>query len=219
MYDPNDYRAQRRMQRNQWRAQRQYYRAQRRYQRYQNPMRGAGIALFIIAIIFATSFKNIWGGWDNGPGWLAIFFFGLAFFTLFNTFSRFDRQGVTGGLYSFVWLVGLGICFWIGFWPWILIPVAASMVLSALVKPITAGMANAGFMAVPQDQQTYTPYTQPEQTEQPYTQPEQAEPGYQSYNQGYQGAPQTPRSSYNTAPKDENRQPQAPYPEHNQTLP
>lgn len=189
MYDPYNYD----------RAQRRYYRDRRRYYHYRNPLRGLGTGLFLIALVIAFALHDSLGG----IGFLPIFFVGLAFLSLFGSMSTLNRHGIYGGLNGFVWLLGLALCFWIGFWPWILLPVAATMILGSLYRPMIAGLSNIGFVPVSQMQQQ--PYQQPvgAQTYPPQEQPE--------YQQGYQAVPQQP--VYSQEPKQQHEQPQAQYPE------
>ena len=141
----------------------------RRMNRYRNPMRGLAVGIFIIGLAFAFYFSNTFGG----NLFLPILFAGLAFVSLFSAVSSGDPRGIYGGLYPFVWLLGLDLCFLIGFWPWILLPVGVSIILGALYTPITTGLSGSGFMA-----------NQP--PPQQYQQPQQP---YQSYEQGYQPPP------------------------------
>jgi hypothetical protein len=194
MYNPNDYRDQRRYERDQRRAQ-------RRYSRYQNPIRGLGGAIFLIILIFAFAWPHSFAG----PGFLVLLFVGLAFLTLFGSVSSMNRNAIYSGFYGFVWLLGLALCFLIGFWPWILLPVVVSMVLGTLAKPLMAGIAGSSFLG----NQQQTPYQQPvpqaeQPTYQPYQQGYQAQPFYQ---EGYQQEP------YNQMPRQEYEQPQVQYPE------
>ncbi len=188
---------------------RQWRRAQRRYQRYQNPMRGLAGGLMILALIIAFAVNNVLGG----TSFLVILFIGLAFASFFGSFSTMHRYGVYGGLHGFIWFLGLALCFIIGFWPWILLPVAVTMILGALYRPIMGGLAGAGFLAAMQmqqppypQQQGQPPYPQqapyPPQQQAPY--PQQGQPGYQ---QGYQGNPAQPHEAH-----QEGSQPQSYYP-------
>ena len=149
-----------------------YNRRQMR-RRYRNPMGGLAVGIFIIGLAFAFYFSNTLGG-----NWfLPILFAGLAFFSLFGSASSGNPQGIFGGLQGFTWLMGLALCFLIGFWPWILLPVGVSIILGALYKPITTGINNTGYMNGPQSNQP----------------PPQYQPGYQQpppqYQQGYQPPP------------------------------
>lgn len=199
MYDPYEDRQQRR-------AQRRYARDMRRYYRYQNPMRGLAGGLILLALIIGFALNSSWGS----MGFLAIFFIGLAFASLFGSFSTMNRNGIYGGINGFIWFLGLALCFVIGFWPWILLPVAATMIVGALFRPIMGGLSflAASQMSQPAPQQPYQPQEQPYQE------------GYQHpYQQGYQGAPAQPHEAYQeSSPQYE--EPQAQYPEqHQQELP
>lgn len=195
MYDPYEARRARR-------AQRRYYRSMRRG--YRSSAGGLAGGLFIIALIIGFSLNDLWAG----HGFLVLLFVGLGLAAFFGSASSGNAHGIYGGIQGAIWMFGLALCFIIGFWPWILLPVAASMILGALINPITSGIAGAGFMAMPQQQ----PYQQ-----QPYQQPEQ--PGYEPYQQGYQAAPAQPYQEANQQPKDQYEQPQVQYPEQQQELP
>ena len=96
---------------------------------------------------------------DHGDLFLPIFFFALAATTLFGSISTYNPRGVYSGLHGAVWLAGIGLCFLIGFWPWILLPVGVTIILGALLKPITAGIGSMGMMAPP-PQPLYQPTPQ-----------------------------------------------------------
>jgi hypothetical protein len=198
MYDPS-YRDQRR-------AQRRYERDMRRSYRYQNPMRGLASGIILLALILAFALQGAW----SGAGFLAIFFIGLAFSSLFGAFSTMHRYGVYGGFYSFIWLLGLALCFVIGFWPWILLPIAVSMILGSLFRPIMGGLAGASWLGATQAQQ---PNYQQQPYQQPY--PQQEQPGYQ---QGYQATPAQPHETYQEGGQ-QYEPPQTPYPQQQQELP
>src|SRR6266550_2222361 len=126
----------------------------RRMNRYRNPMRGLATGIFFIFLAFAFYFSKSF----DSHLFLPILFAGLAFCCLFGAASSGDPRGIYGGLYPFVWLLGLALCFLIGFWPWILLPIGVSMILGALYNPITSGLSNSGFMAnqyPPQPKQQY----------------------------------------------------------------
>ena len=183
-----------------YRDQRRAYRDMRRYHRYRNPLRGLGTGLFLIALVIAFALPKAFGG----IGFLPIFFIGLAFLSLFGSISTLNRHGIYGGLNGFVWLLGLALCFWIGFWPWILLPIAVTMILGSLYRPMMAGLSSAGFVPVSQMQQ------QPA-GEQAYSQQGQA-----GYQEGYQGTPQQPQASPQQEyqqPKQQYEQPQAQHPD------
>lgn len=203
---------------NSYRAQRRYYRQMGRYNRYRNPMGGLAGGFFILALFLAFLFSGSFGG----AGFLVLLFAGLAFASLFGSLSSMNRQGIYGGLHGFVWMLGLALCFWIGFWPWILLPIAISAILGSLFNPIMMGLAGAGFLAASQMQQQQQPGYQ----QQPYQQ--QYPPQGQSYQQGYQGMPPQSQASYQEGgqqytytqePKQQYEQPQVQYPEQQQELP
>src|SRR5215469_18113427 len=153
----------------------------RRMNRYRNPMRGLAVGIFIIGLAFAFYFSNTFGG----HLFLPFLFAGLAFFTLFSAASSGNPRGIYGGLYPFIWLLGLALCFLIGFWPWILLPVGVSIIVGALYNPITTGLSRSGYM----DNQPPPPqYQQPQQPHQPYEQGYQPPPPgtYQESGQHYQ---------------------------------
>lgn len=177
------------------RAARRAARAQRRAYRYSNPLRGLAGGIFILALLIGFAISDSWGG----NSFLIVLFIGLAFCSLLGSISTLSPRGIYGGLQGFIWMLGLALCFAIGFWPWILLPVAVTMILGALFNPITMGLAGAGFLAATQAQQ------------QPYQQPyPQNQSDYQPYQQGYQGSAGTtgPDGQFDPQPKQEFAQPQ-----------
>ena len=165
---------------------------------YRNVIGGVAAGLFIIGLAVAIFLGGINGNW-----FLPILFVGLAFASLIGAFSSYDRKAAYGGLQGFVWFLGLALCFVIGFWPWILLPIGCSIILGALAAPIMSGMHKAGYPpANPQYPPPYQPY-QPYQPGQPY-QPYQPGQPYQSgqpyqpgqplppYQQGQPGQPYQP---------------------------
>jgi hypothetical protein len=172
-----------------------------RRRRYRNPLAGLATGIFIIVLAFAFYFSDAF----RGHWFLPILFAGLAFISLIGAASSGNPRGLYGGLHSFTWLMGLALCFLIGFWPWILIPVGVSIILGALYVPITTGLYSTGFMAnqppPPQYQQPQQPYQQyPPSYQQGYQPPPQAPGTYQEGGQQYQYPPQ---------PKQQYDQPQA----------
>lgn len=171
---------------------------------YRNVIGGVAAGLFIIGLAVA-----IYLGGVNGNWFLPILFVGLAFASLIGAFSSYDQKAAYGGLQGFVWLLGLALCFAIGFWPWMLLPIGFSIILGALAAPIMSGMRKAGYppayQQYPPPYQPYQPYQpgQPYQTGQPY-QPYQPGQPYQSgqpyqpgqplppYQQGQPGQPSQP---------------------------
>ncbi len=216
MYDPREAR----------RNERRYYRDQRRYYRYQNPMRGVAVGIFLLALVIAFSLNSSL----NGIGFVSILFVGLAFASLLGSASSMRPNATYGGMYGFIWLLGLALCFWIGFWPWILLPIIATTVLGSLFRPIIAGLTSQSFMQSPPMQQQQPYQQQPYQPENPqnYEQGYQSGPQQQpyqsedpqSYEQGYGSAPHQPsyregqqQYPYNSEPKQQYDQPQVQYPE------
>ena len=184
MYDDN-------YDRRQMRRQERYDRRQMRH-RYRNPLGGLAVGIFIIGLAFAFYFSNI-SGWNL---FLPILFAGLAFVSLFGAASSGHPQSIYGGLQGFTWLMGLALCFLIGFWPWILLPLGVSIILGALYNPITTGIRNTGFMVVPPANQSPPP---------------QQAPGlYQEGGQQYQ---------YPSQPKQDYDQTQTQYPQEQKVPP
>jgi hypothetical protein len=146
----------------------------------QNPLRGVAGGLFIIGLAFAFFFSR-----NQGDLFLPILFFALAATALIGSISTYNPRGVYSGLHGAVWLAGIGLCFLIGFWPWILLPVGVTIILGALLKPITTGIGNMGMMAPP----LQAPYQSPYQA--PYPPPEQA-PAPATYQEGGRDIPYPP---------------------------
>lgn len=200
MFDPD----------NSYREQRRNYRDARRYNRYRNPMRGLGAGLFLIALIIAFAVNKSL----PSIGFLPILFIGLAFLSLFGAASSGNRNAIYGGFNGFIWMLGLALCFWIGFWPWILLPVAATMIAGALFNPFTMSRFQGNFQNQSQQQGQFQ--QTPPQQEMPNYQSQET-PGYQPYQQGYQ-PPSYPGAQHQT-PKQEYEQPMVQYPEQQQELP
>jgi len=142
---------------------------------YKNPIGGIAVGIFIICIAVAIALGIL-----NGTWFLPILFVGLACVVLIGSLSSYDHRAVYGGLQGFVWLIGLALCFAIGFWPWILLPLGVSIILGALAKPILTSMRSP---ALPAAYQPNPPSYQPYQPAQPWP----------SYQQGYPGQPMTPQ--------------------------
>ncbi len=179
----------------------------RRMNRYRNPMRGLATGIFFIFLAFAFYFSNTF----HSHLFLPILFAGLAFCCLFGAASSGNPRGIYGGLYPFVWLLGLALCFLIGFWPWILLPIGVSMILGALYNPITSGLSSSGFMANQPPPQQYQQSNEPDQPYQAGYQAPPPVPGtYQEGGQKYQYPPQ---------PKQQYDQPQAEPPQQQEIPP
>jgi hypothetical protein len=178
----------------------------RRMNRYRNPMRGIATGIFFIFLAFAIYFSNTF----NSDLFLPIFFAGLALVSLIGAASSGSPRGIYGGLYPFVWLMGLALCFLIGFWPWILLPVGVCMILGALYNPITTGLSNSSFLA---NQPAPQQYQQSNESNQPYQAGYQTPPPapgtYQEGGQQYQYPPQ-PKQQYDLPEADSAQQQELP---------
>ena len=167
----------------------------RRMNRYRNPMRGAATGIFFIFLAFAFYYSSSF----SSSLILPIFFAGLALVSLLGAISSGNPRGIYGGLYSFVWLMGLALCFLIGFWPWILVPIGVSMILGAFNIQIMTGLSIPGFMANQPPPQQYPQYQQKNEPNQSYQQGYQGSPPesetYQEGGQSYQYPPQ-PKQQY-----------------------
>lgn len=173
-----------------------YYRRNRyRNRAYRRgPLRGIAGLVFLVFLFLAFS----------GHFFLPLLFIGLAFASLLGSISTLNPRGLYGGVQGFIWFLGLALCFAIGFWPWILLPIILSAFLGVLIRPIMAMLLGLGIFGAasmmnqgqqpPAYQQPY-PYYQPSQPQeqppiyqdpnsQPYQQP------YEPYQQGYQSPPQ-----------------------------
>lgn len=117
----------------------------RRYRR-QNPLRGLAGGIFLLFMLLAF----LSGG--GGRLFLVLLFVGLAFSALIGSVSTYHPRGIYSGIMGMVWLLGLALCFLVGFWPWILLPIALSMILGALLNPITSMLAGSAFLAANQPQ-------------------------------------------------------------------
>jgi hypothetical protein len=191
-------------------------RAYRRQMRrgYRTGLGGLAGGFFLIGLALAFALSS----WFGGSGFLFFLFAGLAFCSLFGSASSMNPRGLYGGIQGFVWLMGLGIMFVIGFWPWILVLVGISAILGSLIAPITAGLMGMGLYAATQYNQPQQTYQQPYQQPYPPEQPPPEQP-YSPYQQGYQ-PPQTPPGTYQEGgqyqypqPKQEFEQPQVHYPQ------
>ena len=176
--------------------------------RQRNPLRAmtGGILLIGLAIAFFA------GG--GGHLFLPILFVTLAFTSLIGSFSSFRPNGIYGGLYGFVWMLGLAFCFLVGFWPWILVVVGISVILGALRAPIMAAILGMGVAGAASFSNRQQPYYSPPQPAQPYQsyqegyQPSQPQEVYQEGGQQYQYPPQPQQPS-----QPEYEHPQAQYPQ------
>ena len=158
----------------------------RRSYRRQNPLRGLAGGIFIIFLALAFFI-----GGTGSKLFLPLLFVGLAFCALITSVSTFNPRSIYSGLMGFVWLLGIGVCFIVGFWPWILVLVGISMILGALFRPITAGLLGAGFLLANQQQQQ--PPFQPA-----YPAPQQPPPG--TYQEGGNVYPYPPEQQPSASP-------------------
>ena len=163
--------------------------------RQRTPLRAMTGGIFLIGLAIAF--------FAGGHFFLPILFVALAFTSLIGSISSFRPNGIYGGLYGFVWMLGLAFCFLVGFWPWILVVVGVSAILGALRVPIMAailGMGIAGAASLGNQQQ---PYYQPQQPAQPY----------QPYQQGYQ-QPSSQQETYQEGEHQYSYPPQQPQPQY-----
>ena len=190
--------------------------------RYGRRGRGLGGLIVFVIIIFA-----IFSGRGFGSElFLPLLMVVLAFTTLIGSFFTLNPRGIYGGVQGFVWLLGLALCFAIGFWPWILLPIVLSALLGILARPLIAALVGMGLFSMlnrnQPPQPMYTPPMQPYQPpQQPYYQPPQPQT-YQSYNEGYQSTPEQPSTyqeggtqyqPYSSTPSQPYEQPQSQYPQ------
>jgi hypothetical protein len=138
---------------------------------YKNPIGGIAVGILIICLAVA-----IYLGVLNWTWFLTILFVGLALSALIGGFSSYDPKAAYGGLQGFVWLLGLALCFAIGFWPWILLPLGVSIILGALAVPIMESMRTSVFP--PANPHYPLPYQhgQPYQLGQPWPPYQQSQP-------------------------------------------
>src|SRR5690348_3719612 len=191
------------------RRQARAYRRQMR-RSYRGSLGGLAGGFFFIGLALAFALSS----WFGGSGFLFFLFAGLAFASLFGSATSMNPRGLYGGIQGFVWLMGLGILFVIGFWPWILVLVGISAILGSLIAPITAGLMGLGMYSAMHNNQPQQTYQQPYQQSYSPEQPPPEEP-YSPYQQGYQ-PPQAPPGTYQEdgqqyqypQPKQEFEQPQ-----------
>jgi len=151
---------------------------------YRNAMGGIIAGIFIICLAVAI---YLWG--FSADWFLPVLFLGLGLASLIGCFTAPNRKAAYGSLYGVVWFLGLSLCFWIGFWPWILLPVGFSIILGALAAPILGALRNGSYppakQQYPPTYQHYQPYQpgQPLPPQQPYWSPQQSEQGNQELQQ------------------------------------
>ena len=108
----------------------------RRMNRPQNPLRALAGGIFILFLFLAFLVSK-------GGFFLPLFFAGLALAIVIASVSAFHAWGIYGGLIGGSWLLGLALCVLLGFWPWILLPIALSLFLGVLYRPIMGGLKGA----------------------------------------------------------------------------
>jgi hypothetical protein len=180
--------------------------------RSRSPFRAitGGIFFLFLALAFLVSQLS-------GHLFLPVLFVGLAFSALLGSLSIMNPRGAYGGIMGFIWFLGLAFCFLVGFWPWILVVIALSMIVGALARPIMGGLLGLGFMSMLNGQQPQQPIYQPP-PQAPY-QPTYQPPA-QDYQQGYQPPVaqgegyQEGGNQYQYPPQSQSyEQPQAQYPQ------
>ena len=146
-----------------------------------NAMGGIITGIFIICMAVAI---YLWG--FSADWYLPILFLVLGLASLIGCFTAPNHKAAYGSLYGVVWFLGLSLCFWIGFWPWILLPVGFSIILGALAAPILGATRKESYppanQQYPSTYQPYQPY-QPLPPQQPYWSPQQSEQGDQELQQ------------------------------------
>ena len=151
---------------------------------YRTAIGGILAGIFVICLAVAI---YLWG--FNADWFLPVLFLGLGLASLIGCFTAPNRKAAYGSLYGVVWFLGLSLCFWINFWPWILLPVGLSMILGALAAPILGALRNGSYppanQQYPPTYQHYQPYQpgQPLPHQQPYWSPQQSEQGKQELQQ------------------------------------
>ncbi len=116
---------------------------------YRNALGGILCGVFIICLAVAI---YLWG--FRADWFLPVLFLGLGIASAIGFFTAPNRKMAYGSLYGVVWFLGLSLCFWIGFWPWILLPVGFSIILGSLAAPILGALSDKNNL--PENQQ-FTP--------------------------------------------------------------
>ena len=190
--------------------------------RYRSPGRRL-IGLIVLVVVMIAIFSGRGFGSDF---FLPLLMVVLAFVTLIGSFFTLNPRRIYGGLYGFVWLLGLALCFAFGF-GWIWLPIVISVLLSILARPLIAALLGLGIFSMLNRNQApqpmYTPPTQPYQPPvQPYQPPQQQPQYYQPYGEGYQPPTEQPPlyqeggaqyQPYHATPSPQYEQPQSQYPQ------
>jgi hypothetical protein len=135
---------------------------------YRNAIGGILAGVFVICLAVAI---YLWG--FSADWFLPVLFLGLGLASLIGCFTAPNRKMAYGSLYGVVWFMGLSLCFWIGFWPWILLPVGFSIILGSLAGPILGALSNKN---TPPENQQYTPTYEQKTTYEPNEPYEPGEP-------------------------------------------
>lgn len=122
----------------------------RRMNRPQNPLRALAGAIFILFLFLAFLVSN-------GGFFLPLFFAGLAIALVIASVSSYRAWGIYGGLIGGSWLLGLALCVALGFWPWILLPIALTLLLGVSFRPIMGGLTGGALRAQNQSTDPYQP--------------------------------------------------------------
>ncbi len=123
---------------------------------YRNAIGGILAGIFIICLAVAI---YLWG--FSADWFLPVLFLGLGLASLIGCFTAPNRKAAYGSLYGVVWFLGLSLCFWIGFWPWILLPVGFSIILGALAAPILGALRNGSYPPANQQYPNNTQHINP----------------------------------------------------------
>lgn len=120
----------------------------RRMNRQQNPLSALAGGVFILFLFLAFLVSH-------GGFFLPLFFVGLALAIVLASLSAFHAWGIYGGMIGGSWLLGLALCVVLGFWPWILLPIALTIFLGALYRPIMGGLTRGALISQNQPPDLY----------------------------------------------------------------
>ncbi len=189
---------------------------------YRSPRRRFVGLIVLVIVVIAIFSRN---GFESNF-FLPLLMVVLAFTMLIGSFFTLNPQRIYGGLYGFVWLLGLALCFAFGF-GWIWLPIFITALLSILARPLIAALLGLGIFSMLNRNQApqpmYTPPMQPYQPPvQPYQPPQQQPQYYQPYGEGYQPPTEQPPlyqeggaqyQPYHSTPSPQYEQPQSQYPQ------
>ncbi len=142
---------------------------------YRNAVGGILLGVFVICMavaIYMLGFSTEW--------FLPVLFLGLGIISAIGCFTAPNRKMAYGSLYGVVWFLGLALCFWVDFWPWILLPIGFSIILGSLAAPILGALSDKNKLF---ESQQFTPTYEPRPTYEPNEPYEPGEPlsPYQSH--------------------------------------